>query len=416
MRIAYISYEYPPDSSNGGIATYVAQAARMMARRGHEVEVIAASPIRQGRFEVQGILVHWIQKCNWQDFGDLAGHVFAARHAEKPFDVLEGPEYNADARKAIELVPDVPLVVKMHTPSSIIAKLNAPAGFRPYFRNIRRNFRVLTASIAKGKPLQPFSFTQPVPQEVRDWDRVEAAHARKANIVAPPCKDLCDYAKSTWKISEEAIRLAPHPYLPTNDFLRLQPRSQGFTVGFVGRLERRKGIETLAAAIPAVLKAVPEAKFRFIGTILDHPASGICYDQWIRRRMPNLNGSLEFVGKCPLDKMADAYASLDICVFPSLWENFPNVCLEAMSAGRAVIASKAGGMAEMLDHGRVGRLIASGDSVSLAREIIFLLKKPDERIRMGEMARKRVLESYNECVIGEMMERIYCEAIELKRK
>jgi glycosyltransferase involved in cell wall biosynthesis len=71
-------------------------------------------------------------------------------------------------------------------------------------------------------------------------------------------------------------------------------------------------------------------------------------------------------------------------------------------------------MSEMLDQGRVGRLIASGDSVSLAREIIFLLKTPAERIRLGAMARTRVLETYNESVIGEMMERICREAINRK--
>jgi glycosyltransferase involved in cell wall biosynthesis len=114
--------------------------------------------------------------------------------------------------------------------------------------------------------------------------------------------------------------------------------------------------------------------------------------------------------------MAEAYAGVDLCVFPSLWENFPNVCLEAMSAARAVIGSSAGGMSEMLDHGRVGRLIAPGDSAALAREIIDLLKAPAERLRLGEMARKRVLEAYNENVIGELMEALYREAIQRKRE
>jgi len=187
-------------------------------------------------------------------------------------------------------------------------------------------------------------------------------------------------------------------------------------VGFVGRLERRKGIETLTAAIPSILAAVPEAKMRFIGTTLSHPESGIAYDKWIQHKMPDHANSLEFAGKYPLDRMAEAYDTLDICVFPSLWENFPNVCLEAMSAGRAVVASRAGGMFEMLDRGRVGRLITPGDSASLAREIIFLLKTPAERIRLGEAARKRVLDTYNENLIGQMMERIYREAIHRKAK
>ena len=190
-------------------------------------------------------------------------------------------------------------------------------------------------------------------------DLVESNHARQASIVAPPCNDLCDHARLVWKIPENAIRLAPHPYTPAPALLQLQPRAEGFTVGFVGRLEKRKGIETLVAAIPSVLNAVPEAKFRFIGTVLNHPASGIPYDKWIRLRLPKHTDRLEFSGKYPLERMVEAYDSLDICVFPSLWENFPNVCLEAMAAGRAIIAGSAGGMAEMLDRCRVGRLMAS---------------------------------------------------------
>jgi glycogen(starch) synthase len=415
MRIAYISYEYPPDSSNGGIATYVAQAGRMMARRGHEVEVFASSPCRFGRFERDGIIEHWIRETDPQHFGIVAGHVFAARHVEKTFDVLEGPEYNADARKAIELAPDVSLVLKMHTPSLMIAALNAPSGFAPYLGNIRHNFRVFATSIVKRRALQPFLFTLPYLQEAREMDRLEAAHARRANIVAPPCQGLCDHAKSVWKISADAIRLAPHPYTPTKDFLKLQPRNDGFRVGFVGRLEKRKGIETLVAAIPSVLKAVPDARFRFIGAP-EHHSSGIRYDEWIRLRIPQHMECLEFTGKYPLERMAEAYDELDVCVFPSLWENFPNVCLEAMSAGRAIIASNAGGMSEMLDDGRAGRLVTPNCPTSLAHEIISLLKMPSERIRLGEIARKRVLEAYNEKVIGEMMECIYREAIERKSK
>jgi glycosyltransferase involved in cell wall biosynthesis len=101
-------------------------------------------------------------------------------------------------------------------------------------------------------------------------------------------------------------------------------------------------------------------------------------------------------------------------VYPSLWENFPNVCLEAMSAARAVIGSSAGGMAEMLDEGACGRLVDPHDYKNLARQIISLLDSPRERIRLGQLARSKVLSAYNEEHIGEATENIYLEAIRLK--
>jgi glycosyltransferase involved in cell wall biosynthesis len=416
MRIAYISYEYPPDSSNGGIATYVAQAARMMVRRGHDVEVFSSSQTRIGSIEASGIREHRIREADRVEFGIAAGHVFAARNAERPFDVLEGPDLNADARKAIELVPDIPLVLKMHTPTAIVTSLNVTSGFsaRALRLNMEKNLRNIAAFLLKGRPLAPLSFALPEKQFARQLDRMESGHARRAAIVAPPCKDLCDFAMSAWQIPAQSIRLAPHPYTPTNDFLALRPDLSGHTVGFVGRLERRKGIETLVAAIPAVLEAVPEARFRLVGAT-DRHSSGISYDEWVRRQVPQHADRIEISGKWPLERMAEVYESLDVCVFPSLWENFPNVCLEAMSAGRAIVASSAGGMAEMLDQGRVGRLVPPGDPAILSREIIHLLRTPSERNRLGEIARQRVLDTYNEGVIGAMMERIYSEAIERTR-
>jgi glycogen(starch) synthase len=414
MRIAYLSYEYPPDSDNGGIATYLAQATRMMSARGHEIEVFSSSPSREGRFENNGILEHLIRETNRKDFGIVAGHVFAARHAEKPFDVLEGPEYNADARKAVELVPGIPLVLKMHTPTLMVVNLNAPSELTPYLRHLYFSFRTIIGSFVKGRVQRPFYFTLPYLQDARDWDEVEKAHAREATLIAPPCRDLCRYATTSWHLPEDAIRLAPHPYTPSKDFLSLQPRADGLTVGYVGRLEKRKGIETFVAAIPAILNAVPQARFRLIGAPMFHPETQVPYDEWIRRKMPQYADRLEIVGKVSPERMAEAYGSLDICVIPSVWENFPNVCLEAMSAARAIVASSAGGMPDMLDQGQAGRLVAPGNPSLLAQEVISLLKSPAERLRLGQNARKRVIEAYNETVIGGLMEEIYCEAIERK--
>ena len=60
MNIAFISYEYPPDTAYGGIATYVHQAAMMLSRRGHHVEVFSGSPHRTGTENEECLLVHRI--------------------------------------------------------------------------------------------------------------------------------------------------------------------------------------------------------------------------------------------------------------------------------------------------------------------------------------------------------------------
>ena len=410
MQIAYISFEYPPDSANGGIATYVGQAARMMATRGHKVEVFAASPVREETLVENGVRVHWIRETSREKFGERIGTVFAARHAESPFDVLEGPDYSADARRAVQLVPDVPLVLKMHTPMLMVFRLNRPRDLRGALVNALRQGKRMVASLARGQRPR-FTLQRPAMQWAMDWNRVEKAHARQAALIATPSQDLGDFAVKEWGIPRERIRHAPYPYTPAPAFLEATRNGDGRTVGFIGRLERRKGIEDLAEAIPQVLEVFPDARFRFIGAIGKHQESGRPYDAWIREKVrPRGAEKLDFVGKIQPARMGAALAEFDVVALPSLWENFPNVCLEAMAAGRAIVGSKAGGMSEMLDEGRCGILLSPQDPDTLAQAIIRLLQDPEERKRLGALARQRVLEAYNEKVIGELYEEIYGEA------
>jgi glycosyltransferase involved in cell wall biosynthesis len=177
----------------------------------------------------------------------------------------------------------------------------------------------------------------------------------------------------------------PYPYAANEGYLAIPSESKGKVVGFVGRLERRKGIEIFANAIPRILDADPSASVRLVGQPVLH-VSGQLYDEWLRRRLRKYMSRIEILGKVPLDKMHEVYAGLDICVFPSIWENFPNVCLEAMSAGRAIVASDGGGMREMLDNGRCGSIVPSGDYRSLASAVVALLQDVDQRNRFGAMA------------------------------
>jgi glycosyltransferase involved in cell wall biosynthesis len=114
--------------------------------------------------------------------------------------------------------------------------------------------------------------------------------------------------------------------------------------------------------------------------------------------------------------MPEQYAAVRVCVLPSVWENFPNVCLEAMSAGRAIVASSAGGMAEMLEGGAHGVLIPPRDPKAIAESVIRLLRSPDLCQALGTSARKRVISAYSLERIGPELERSYQAAIALGRK
>ncbi|NJN49074.1 MAG: glycosyltransferase family 4 protein [Alkalinema sp. RL_2_19] len=126
MKIALVSYEYPPDTAIGGIATYVRQAAQMLAQRGHTVEVFAASSTRAGcetESRYRHLKIHRIQLTDRTQFAQAIAPVFAQRHQLLHFDVLEGPDCGADAAVITTEFPDLPLVLKLHTPSYILRRV-----------------------------------------------------------------------------------------------------------------------------------------------------------------------------------------------------------------------------------------------------------------------------------------------------
>jgi glycosyltransferase involved in cell wall biosynthesis len=116
-----------------------------------------------------------------------------------------------------------------------------------------------------------------------------------------------------------------------------------------------------------------------------------------------------------LEAIPTQLALVDMCVFPSIWENFPNVCLEAMAAGRGVIGSSSGGMSDMLVDG-AGKLIPPHSARAIAAAVLDWLVHPDARIAAGARARQRVLDCYNGPTIGARMEFTYHEAIVLHRQ
>jgi glycosyltransferase involved in cell wall biosynthesis len=93
------------------------------------------------------------------------------------------------------------------------------------------------------------------------------------------------------------------------------------------------------------------------------------------------------MGRLPNEEVADALADIDLLIVPSLWpENSPLTMHEAFLAGTTVLAADAGGMAELLQHGRAGLLFRSGDAADLRRQIMRVVEQP----RLLSALRQRV--------------------------
>jgi len=144
----------------------------------------------------------------------------------------------------------------------------------------------------------------------------------------------------------------------------------------VGRLAREKNIDVLADAwIAARARVGQRATFVIAGEGPERRRL-LAHLPWVRQ-----------LGFLDRDKLADVYASADICVLPSRTETCGLVALEAMASGLAVVAADAGGFRESITHRRSGLLVSPDDAVGFASEILSLVIAPQRRAEIATGAR-----------------------------
>lgn len=375
MRIAFISYEFPPDNAIGGIATYTYQMALCLTKLGCEIEVFTASHYRETSNEFyNNLIVHRVRTGIRESFASLIAPVVSKRHAQEKFDLIESPEYGAEGAFVRKALPAVPFVVKFHTPSFVINGFN----------------RSLKAHRLKYK-LKKFFHIGKYKKEA-DPEYQLAIHA---TALAAPSHSMAEIVCAKWGIEKERITVLPSPFLPDEALLKIPADTQTRTVTYLGRLEGRKGVHLLAEAIPFVLEKYPETTFRFIGRTNIGPLGRGTMLAHLKSLLQPWLSQIEFVDHVSSHEVPGWLAKTDICVFPSLWEAYGYVCIEAMSAARGIIASKYGGMSEMLTSVNENLLIDPQDTVQLANSLIHLLDQPKKRIEIGEKSRERVISYYS---------------------
>jgi phosphatidylinositol alpha-mannosyltransferase len=176
------------------------------------------------------------------------------------------------------------------------------------------------------------------------------------------------------------------------------------TVLFVGRLERRKGLEQLVLAFARLKQARPDTRLVVVG---DGPERERC-----EALLPaGLRVDVEFLGRVPADDLPRCYAAADVFVAPALGgESFGIVLLEAMAAGAAVVASDLPGFRSVVDDGVSARLVPPGDPASLAVAIEALLDN-DALRRTQTAAATEAVRAYDWPWVTAQVRSVYREAV-----
>jgi len=183
--------------------------------------------------------------------------------------------------------------------------------------------------------------------------------------------------------------------------------ARDIVVGFVGRLVPIKDPQTLVRAF-AVARA-RDARLQLLvagGGQLRPDLERLAEELGVGRQV-------RFLGWT--DRLELLYSTMDLCALSSINEGTPVALIEAMAAGRAVVATAVGGVADLVEDGVQGRLVPSRDVQALATAMIELAERPDERARMGAAGRARVARAYASERLVDEVEGLYERVVRERR-
>lgn len=385
MRIGYVSKEFPPFfgvgvGGGGGVSTYVYQVSRAMAAAGHEVHVFTTrtGPLDESHnppgVEVHrlpytfpnpgrtGLVVDWASANECYQTARLFLEELLTFTGSASLDLVEFPENGAPAW--LTLLDDrwtVPSVVNCHTPYWI-------------------------ARFYADRP--------PQHAEILEVLQLETADA----VVSPSAALARRIAQEVAR--PEPIEILRHPF-QVKDLGEAFAPPAGKTMLFVGRLELRKGVVDLIDAAANVLIRDPAAELVLVAADTDGAPGGGSLRAYLAARLPAaVRDRVTFAGHAPTEMLGAYYRRAAFCVFPSLFDNFPNVCLEAMAAGRACIVGDDSGMVEIV--GDTGLAVPPRSPEKLATAMRLLLDNPERCRRLSRAAYERVRARFSaEKVAGE---------------
>lgn len=356
LRVLEATQRFPP--AVGGVERHVAQLTRELRARGVQVEVATTdlqrdepfarlppgeapleAGVRRHRALPWGVAPHGLGIAAPGQLADLLRTECDVVHAHA---FGYAPTWFGRLASALR---EIPLVVTPHVDEGSGSSLS-----RAYARLVARGTLVGAARVIA-------------------LTRLEAAYLERLGVprdrlrVLPNGIDL-----------EEFRGVAPSPPHP------------GLRLLFVGRVyPRQKGLDTLVDAL-ARLPPSLGAELRVVG------------EDWgaragleARARRLGVLDRITFTGRVPRAELLTEYGRSDLVVVPSRFEPFGIVLLEAMAAGRPVVASRTGGIPEVVEEDRTARLVSPGDPVELSEALTALGEDPGRARALGEAGRERVV-------------------------
>ncbi|MCM3873826.1 MAG: glycosyltransferase family 4 protein [Pyrinomonadaceae bacterium] len=376
LRIAFTTPEYVTEEYfDGGLANYIHRVAKALAGMGHDIHVVTFSEIDEAVFDHEGVTVHRIMSSKrWAQtnrftryrlgttlpFLDLSVKVYRKLkwlNTQQPLNLVQSPNYSCCGLVSICCL-SVPHVLRA---SSYQMAWNDASGVRRKLDSwMLERFEGLQFRLGRHIYAPSHTLQQMLVKEAR------LPHTR---VIRTPFYVETD----EWDTSVYDRFLKGKEYLL-----------------FFGRFQLHKGIHTLAQALPRFLEQYPNVYAALVGRDMETSLAP-SMAEYARARCGSLADRLILLEKLPHRQLYPIIAGAHLIVLPSLIENLPNACLEAMGLGKVVIGTVGTSFDELITEGANGFLVSPNDPEALAEGIISAWKHP-KLAEMGAAAREKALE------------------------
>jgi glycosyltransferase involved in cell wall biosynthesis len=406
VNILLVVHDYPP-ADQGGAERRAARTARALSARGHRVEVLTVETVRAPLREVStlegGLRVHRLQgalppsnKVRAADDNPRVARAMSRLLADGQWDVVHQFSGFVTSAAVIRVARahDVPVVVSLTDYWWMCRRVTlmtstgqrcagpTPVGCARCAAEERRSWKWL-ARMAPGlgdafwtrvAPHAPLRGPLGVAREERRPRHLRSILNQSSALVSPS-RFLAEVYRRfgvdphRLRVSRQGVELSVSP---------LRVPSHTLRVGYLGQIKDHKGVLLLLDAWARLSGPTPR-QLTLYGADAGEPA----YGRLVRNRIARLE-NVSWPGSFSRDALWDTLAALDVVVVPSRWdENSPNVILEALGMGVVVVATRRGGIPELVLHERCGLLVEPDSPASLAAALQRFLDEPAlvERLR-----------------------------------
>lgn len=392
LRILMLAWEYPPHVI-GGLARAVRDLSVQLAYAGHEVHVVTClAPDCLPYEHLDGVHIHRVEVLSTPEPLHFLDWVFQMNMAFTdiilslsaqgvPFDIIHAHDWLVYyAAKECKHALQLPLLATIHATESgrNLGKLDTPVQKRIHALEHKlaheADHLVICSSYMQQEVMHlfhiPFHKMTHIPNGVMPF-RVPAVNDSTANLTL-------SQVVTPGEVSSPLL-------------------------AFLGRLVYEKGVHILIEAMQLVLKEYPAAHLVIAGT-------GPELEALLRLAAP-LGDRISFTGFLDETDKSLLLHKAELCVFPSLYEPFGLVALEAMASGTPLIVSDTGGLSDIVDHGLNGCKVPPGDANVLASHMIQLLQNPAAASELAANALTKVNESFGWKQIAAITLTVYSKLI-----